>query len=154
MLFFLILIFAGLTSSVSLLETATGPIIEKFNISREKTVLVLTIVGCLISLPFTLDAGNIGLIDKIVSTYGLPLLGLAEVILFGWIYGADRLRTYINSVSDFNIGRSWTWLIKIFIPIMLGYVILEDVLKRPVLAIVITIVLLIVLAFINARRSV
>jgi len=154
MLFFLILIFAGLTSSVSLLETATGPIIEKFNISREKTVSILTIVGCLISLPFALNAGNIELIDKIVSTYGLPFLGFAEVIVFGWIYGADKLRTYINSVSDFKIGRSWTWLIKIFIPIVLGYVILDDVLKRPVLAIVITIVLLIVLAFINARRSV
>jgi SNF family Na+-dependent transporter len=108
----------------------------------------------LISLPFALNAGNIELIDKIVSTYGLPFLGFAEVIVFGWIYGADKLRTYINSVSDFKIGRSWTWLIKIFIPIVLGYVILDDVLKRPVLAIVITIVLLIVLAFINARRSV
>jgi len=151
-LFFIILIFAGLSSSVSLLETATGPIIEKLNISREKTVLILAIVGCLISLPFALDAGNMGLIDKIVSTYGLPLIGFAEAIVFGWVYGADRLRMYINGVSDFKIGKLWTWLIKIVIPIVLGYGILGNILK-PGLAIVIVIALIMVLAFINSRRS-
>jgi len=153
LLFFLILIFAGLSSSVSLLETSTGPIIEKFNISREKTVLILSIIGCVVSLPFALDAGNMGVVDKIVSTYGLPLIGFVEVIVFGWIYGADRLRRYINSVSDLKIGKLWIWLIKIVIPIVLGYGIIGNILKQPILAIIIVVLLLIVLAFINSNRS-
>lgn len=148
-LFFILLIFAGLSSSVSLLETTAGPIIEKFNVSREKTVLILTIVGCLMSLPFALNAGNIGFVDEIVSTYGLPLIGFAEVMIFGWVYGADRLRSYINKVSDFKIGRWWTWLIKIVIPVVLGYGILGNILKQPGLVIVLVIILAAILASIK-----
>ena len=152
-LFFILLIFAGLSSSVSLLETTAGPIIEKFNMSREKTVLILTIGGCLMSLPFALNAGNIGFVDEIVSTYGLPLIGFAEVMIFGWVYGADRLRSYINKVSDFKIGRWWTWLIKIVIPVALGYGILGNILKQPGLVIVLVIILAAILASINSRLS-
>ncbi|VUT27135.1 MAG: Sodium:neurotransmitter symporter family protein [Candidatus Methanolliviera sp. GoM_asphalt] len=121
--------------------------------SREKTVLILTIVGCLMSLPFALNAGNIGFVDEIVSTYGLPLIGFAEVMIFGWVYGADRLRSYINKVSDFKIGRWWTWLIKIVIPVALGYGILGNILKQPGLVIVLVIILAAILASINSRLS-
>ena len=59
----------------------------------------------------------------------------------------------INKVSDFKIGRWWTWLIKIVIPVALGYGILGNILKQPGLVIVLVIILAAILASINSRLS-
>ncbi|MFH1767908.1 MAG: sodium-dependent transporter, partial [Candidatus Omnitrophota bacterium] len=37
----------------------------------------------------------------------------------GWLYGADKLRRYINDVSDIKIGRWWNVLLRYVIPLCL-----------------------------------
>ena len=37
----------------------------------------------------------------------------------GWIYRAEKLRGYINEVSDIKIGRWWNVLITVIIPVLL-----------------------------------
>ena len=59
------------------------------------------------------------LIDHFVTNFGLVIVGIFEVIAVGWIFGAERLRQYINSVSDWKIGKWWTYSIKYLVPVVL-----------------------------------
>ena len=34
---------------------------------------------------------------------GLVIAGLLEAIVIGWVYGADKLRAYINEISEWKL---------------------------------------------------
>ena len=45
------------------------------------------------------------IVDHFITNYGLILIGLLELLAVGWLYGAEKLRSYINEVSDVRIGK-------------------------------------------------
>ena len=59
------------------------------------------------------------IVDHFVTNYNLLLVGICQTILVGWIYGAQRLRKYINQVSDWQVGKWWNVSIKYIIPMVL-----------------------------------
>ncbi len=129
-LFFTLLLSAGLTSSMSLLETVASAIIDKFSISRKKALLIIFVVGLsgsiMFSLPHVIDpelnaSGTLGLtlldfLDHWAFGYGLLLTGFLQTIFIGWVFGADRLRTLLNENSKWTIGVWFNPLIKFLIP--------------------------------------
>ncbi|MCP3660089.1 MAG: sodium-dependent transporter [Bacteroidetes bacterium] len=56
--FFLLLIFAAITSAIALLEVPTKFVIEKFKISRQKTVIILCTLLFALSIPSILSNGG------------------------------------------------------------------------------------------------
>lgn len=119
--FFVCLVVAGLSSSISLIEAVVSSIIDKFNVSRKKAVIFVCGTGFLGSLLFT--GGNglyvLDIIDAFINNYGLIAAGLLEAIILGWVYKAENLREHINEVSDFKIGKWWDICIKYLIPAIL-----------------------------------
>ncbi|MBX9617445.1 MAG: sodium-dependent transporter [Caulobacteraceae bacterium] len=104
--FFILALFAALTSSVSLLEISVGWVIEKFGISRVTAsvgigVLVF-VIGLLSALSFNVLADQrpipfipgfenatwFDAIDGITGKLLLPLSGLITALFIGWV--ADR----------------------------------------------------------------
>ena len=59
------------------------------------------------------------LVDHFVTSYNLLLVGILQTILAGWLYGAEKLRRYINQVSDWQVGKWWNVSIKYIIPLVL-----------------------------------
>ena len=59
------------------------------------------------------------IVDHFVTNYNLLLVGILQTILVGWIYGAEKLRRYINQVSDWQVGKWWNISIKYIIPLAL-----------------------------------
>jgi NSS family neurotransmitter:Na+ symporter len=55
-----------------------------------------------------------------VTNYNLLLTGIWESILVGWIYGAEKMRRYIDQVSDWRLGKWWNLEIKYIIPAVLS----------------------------------
>ncbi|MDX1420645.1 MAG: hypothetical protein R3181_11810, partial [Rubricoccaceae bacterium] len=131
--FFFLLVIAGLTSAVSLVEGMASALIDKLGISRAKAlafVLVPGIAGSLtFALPFIVDPGLTGdgtlgftlfdLLDHWAFRYSLVIVGLLECLLIGWVLGADRLRAVVNENSKFRLGPWFDWLIKLVIPAIL-----------------------------------
>jgi len=129
-LFFFLLVIAGLTSSVSLVEALTASMRDKFGIERKKTLLWTGVVGVLGSAAFALpmvvnqslsDDGTMGLtlLDMMSHwnfDYGLLMVGLAECVLIGWVMGADKIRELLNENSRIRLGRWFDILIKWAIP--------------------------------------
>jgi len=55
-------------------------------------------------------------VDHFLSEHGLFIACALQCILIGWIFGAARLREYVNSLSIWRVGRWWEWAMRFLIP--------------------------------------
>jgi NSS family neurotransmitter:Na+ symporter len=125
-LFFGALLFAGLTSAVSILEAAIAAVREKFNISRNVAVNVVCGASFLVSLLYVTQGGlyYLDTVDHFINNYGLALSGFFEVILVAWISRqVGTLQQYINDDSYVTVGRWWTLSLTVLTPVALALVI-------------------------------
>ena len=118
-LFFLCILFAGITSVIALLEGVCYSISEKFLIEREKTATVVCIIGFLISSIFATSIGStiLGVFDAYLNNFALLFAVLLECIIFGWIYKFDDLIDVLNKNSTIQVGKTWKTVIKYILPI-------------------------------------
>lgn len=101
--FFVMVVFAALTSSVSIMETIVANCMNKFNMSRQKTSIIIfglfaaaALVICLgynvfyfeVSLP-TLSEGStaqlLDIVDYISNYLLMPIISVLTSILIGWV---------------------------------------------------------------------
>jgi NSS family neurotransmitter:Na+ symporter len=131
-IFFLCLVVAGLSSSISIIEAFTAAIMDKFRIERKKVVTFLSVVGFAGGIIFTTGGGLfwLDIVDHFLSGYGLVVVGILECILVGWIFRAEKVREFVNQVSNFRVGTWWNFLIRYFIPIILGIIIFGNLVKE------------------------
>lgn len=120
-LFFLAVLFAGISSAFAFFEPLIGSISSKSNMSRKKLVTILSIIGCLCSLAFTCGVISylVGIVDGFVNKFGILLLIAIQCIVFGWYYGTDKVIPVLNEKSRIKVGTLWTAIIKYILPIFL-----------------------------------
>ena len=131
-LFFACLVFAGLTSSVSLVEAVTAPIIDKTGWSRKKVVTIICIVGFTVSIAFATNAGLylLDIVDNFINNYGIVVVGLLEAFVIGWIIKPDTIRRHTNSISYFKVGKWWNITIKYITPAILAFMLINSVITE------------------------
>ena len=114
LIFFGILVIAGLSSGISILEGITSAIIDKYHYSRKVVVSALSVFGFLGGLIFTTRAGLLWLdiVDHFVTHYGIVIAAILECFIVGWIFKADRLRAHINHYSVWQLNK-WWWDISV-----------------------------------------
>ncbi|MDZ7760325.1 MAG: sodium-dependent transporter [Desulfovermiculus sp.] len=122
-LFFLALVFAGLSSMISITEACCSGLMDKFGWGRKPTTSLFCIIGFMFSLVFMTQAGLLVLdiVDHFINNFGIVFAGLVEVILLSWFFKLDSIREHANSLSDFRIGTWWNFCLKVITPIVLGY---------------------------------
>lgn len=121
-IFFLTLLTLGIDSAFSLVEAVNVVISDtKKAWVKHKIAFVVCLIAFLCGIIFSTRAGLyfLDIVDHFVTNYNLVIVGLFECIAVGWIYGAEKLRVYINKVSDFRVGRWWNFAIKYLIPVLL-----------------------------------
>ena len=118
-LFFLCILFAGLTSLFALLEVASFAISEKFGFSRRKSATLVCVVGFCISCLFATAAGSylLGIFDAFLNNFALLFGVFLECIIFGWIYNFDELVEVLNSHSSIQMDPFWKIIIKYILPV-------------------------------------
>ncbi|MCF8026809.1 MAG: sodium-dependent transporter [Desulfobacteraceae bacterium] len=122
-LFFLSLVFAGLSSMISISEACCSSLIDKFGWDRKPTTSLFCLVGFMLSLIFMTRGGLfiLDITDHFINNFGIVFAGLVEVILLSWFFKLDTVRQYANSLSDFAIGTWWNFCLKVITPVVLGY---------------------------------
>ncbi len=123
LLFFILALFAALTSSVSLLEISVGWVTEKFGVSRGKAAwsigVLVFLIGLLSALSFNVLADQrpmasipgfetatwFDAIDGVTGRLLLPLSGLVTAIFIGWV--ADR--KLVNAETGLKGGGLTAW---------------------------------------------
>jgi NSS family neurotransmitter:Na+ symporter len=123
-LFFLSVIFASITSSVSMLEGPVESIISTTKIKRKKATIIIAAVAALLTIPITLDNGLFGqftdFITIILSPIGAMILAFVAVFLY-----SDKLMAEINKSRQKPVGRWFiTYAKLIYVPVTVLIIIL------------------------------
>jgi NSS family neurotransmitter:Na+ symporter len=120
-LLFLAILFAGVTSALGFLEPMLSSTSNKLGWSRKKTATVLSIVGCACSLLLTTGISSylVGIIDTFVNEFGILILIGVQCIIFAWVYGVEHIIPALNESSTFKVGKTWTFIIKYLLPLVL-----------------------------------
>ncbi|MFA5629385.1 MAG: sodium-dependent transporter [Dehalococcoidales bacterium] len=125
--FFLCLFFLGIDSAFFLAHGGVAaPLRDKLGWSLKKSTIIVCVAGFLLGMLFTTKAGVywLDMVDRAVSFYGLLITGIISCLLVGWVFGARKLREYLNETSDFKFGAWWDWVIKLVLPIAMTFVVI------------------------------
>ena len=142
-LFFIMVAFAALTSSVSIMETIVSSCMEIFKASRKKVSLVIAVLSALASIivcmgynvfyfDMTLPTGAVGqlldLLDYISNSFLMPIISLFTCILIGWIvkpkWAIDEME---KSGHKFKKKGLYIVIIKYIAPVLLLAVFLKSI---------------------------
>lgn len=133
--FFLIVSFAAITSSVSVMEAIVSSLMDAFHISRNKgsvIVIIYTLIaGVIVCLGYnllyvevTLPNGSVGqvldILDYISNFVLMPIVAILTSILIGWIVKPKMIIDEVTK-SGCKFSRKWVYIvmIKFIVPAML-----------------------------------
>lgn len=141
-LFFAMVLFAALTSAVSVMEAVVSSIMDKFHISRIKaaaieTVIALTggILVCLgynklyfdITLPNGSHAQILDIMDYISNNCLMPLVAIGTCIVIGWIVKPDVVIEEVEKTGcKFGRKKLYIVMIRYITPILLVILLLKS----------------------------
>ncbi|MBN2490054.1 MAG: sodium-dependent transporter [Planctomycetes bacterium] len=143
-LFFALLLVAGLTSSVSLVEAVVISLMDKFALQRRHVLIGVFGVGLTGSIAFALPTvvdtgldhcGTFGLslldlVDHWAFGYGLLVCGLLEVVILGWLFDLRRLVAFINESARFKLGRSFVVLVRYVLPLLILTIVVLSIVEE------------------------
>ncbi len=120
-LWYLLLFFAGITSSVALAQSAITFIEDEYDWPREKTVAAIWSF-IFISVNLVIFSPSLSVMDEMdfwAGTVGIVVFGLLETILFMWIFGARKAWIEINRGADIKIPGFMFYVMKYITPVYL-----------------------------------
>ena len=142
-LFFAMVLFAAITSAVSVMEAVVSSFMDKFHMTRTKAATVETIIAivggvtvCLgynklyfeVKLPNGAVAQILDIMDYISNNLLMPLVAIGTCILIGWVL---KPKTVIDEVeksgSRFGRKRLYIVMIQYIAPILLVILLLKSV---------------------------
>lgn len=130
--FFLSLTVAGLSSSVSLIESVVSSLIDNFSLSRKKAVTMVSILGFLMGIPMVTQGGLaiLDIFDHFVNIFGLLTVGFVEMLVLSYAFDLDKIKDNMNPSSDLQVGPIWKVLVKFVSPILIGFGLLQNVVSE------------------------
>jgi len=131
-MWFGLLFLAGFTTSVALITPAVAFLREEFGLARRRAVW--TVGGICYALGLLhviwLEHGFLDEWDYWAGTFGVVLCAVIEVILFLWVYGAEKAWHSMHLGADLRIPRFFkhvmTWVTPAYLGVILVWWAKED----------------------------
>lgn len=142
-LFFAMVLFAALTSCISIMEAIVSGLMDEFHISRKKATILETVIalaGAIVVclgyniwyIEFELPNGSVGqildILDYISNNFLMPIVAIATCILIGWVV---KPKTVIDEVEKsgckFGRKRLYIVMIRYVVPILLFVLFLKSI---------------------------
>ena len=135
--FFILLFFAAITSSISLIEPAITFVVEKFSISRLYATNLLGSLTWLLGIFTVLSFNDLSTftifgmtifdnLDYLTSKIMLPLGGLLMALFVGYVMNKAIVKNELN--ANQSIIDIWFMIIKVFSPILLIIIFIQGIL--------------------------
>ena len=131
-LFFLLLMVAGITSSISLLEVVGAYFMDELKWSRKKTAWLIGTIIFFLGIPsaYSLTGGlKVGgkdfldAADFLASNILLPLGGIFISLFVGWFWKDEADKEITNQgTQPFGLHMPWIWICRIVAPLALVYI--------------------------------
>ena len=135
--FFILLFFAAITSSISLIEPAITFVVEKFYVSRLYATNILGVVTWFLGIFTVLSFNNLseftffGMtifdnLDYLTSKIMLPLGGLLMALFVGYVVKKSIVEKELN--ANKNVVEFWFIIIKVLSPLLLILIFIQGIL--------------------------
>lgn len=132
LIFFVLVLFAALTSSISVAETTVSILEDGQGLSRRqalvRVIIFVVVAGSLVNAGYNglsfiqpLGPGStiLDAFDFVSNSVLMPLVALISVIVFGWIITPNIIVEEIKHSSTFKFERVWVFIIKYIAPCVL-----------------------------------
>ena len=140
--FFVMVAFAALTSSMSLMEAVVSSVMDKLHLERKAAVLavaaltgVLGIIVCrgynVLYFELTLPNGSVGqvldVMDYVSNYVFMPVVAIATCILVGWVIKPKAIIEEVT-LGGVKFGREklYVVMVKFVTPVMLAMLLLQS----------------------------
>ena len=129
-LFFLLALFAAITSAISIAEACVSIVADGMKCSRKKAGVIISVytllMGCLINagynvLSFIQPLGEgsslLDLADFLSNTVMMPVVCILTCLFVGFVMKPKTLVDEIRKSSEFKLAGAWTVMVKFIAPI-------------------------------------
>ena len=142
-LFFLLVLFAALTSAISLTETCVSIIADGAGWSRKRSLVTVMIV--IVAAGVFINAGYNGLsfieplgpgssmldfFDFISNSVMMPIAALLTCVFVGWIIKPKVIVDEVKQSSPFRFEKAWTVMIKYVAPVLVTVILVAYVAQQ------------------------
>lgn len=131
-LFFLMLLTLAIDSAFSLVEAVAAAAMDKWDWSHRRTNLTVGGLALLLGIPLTFGVGLhwLDIVDRFMNQIGLSLVVLGECILIAGYFKSERMRQYVNKLSDFGVGKWWNICVMLITPVAILWLLGSEVVGR------------------------
>lgn len=138
--FFVLFVFAGITSAIPLIEVVATNLMELYGLTRKRAVLYVALACFIFGIPsaFAFSGGVfpgweeiykgnfMRTMDTLVSVWVIPIGGFLSSLFMGWILNGEKAK------KEFTAGGSPVWLfhvwrffIRFVVPLVIAAIIIE-----------------------------
>ncbi len=142
-IFFVMVLFAALTSSVSIMETLVASCMQRFNLGRKKVSLIIFLIFAICSViiclgynvfyfELTLPNGTVGqlldVMDYLSNFLIMPVVSIVTCVLIGWIKKPQWIIDEVET-SGHKFGRKglYTFVVKYLAPVLMTILLIKAV---------------------------
>lgn len=137
-IFFLLVLFAAITSAVSLAETSVSTLEDQFGFSRVKSSLIITIVVLILGSASALGFNTLSFItifkmsildffDFLTNSVMMPIAALSTCILIIKVVGLDKIAQEIEISSKFKRKKLYNFFTKYLEIICIGIILISSI---------------------------
>ena len=139
-LFFLLVFFAAITSSVSIMEAIVAGMMDEFKMKRGSATAIVAIYGIAIGIVCSLGFGiwgNVKIIgfgildflDFVSNSVLLPLVGMLTCIFVGFVIKPDAIISEVELNGEFKMKHFYVAMVKWVAPIFIFAILVSSILQ-------------------------
>lgn len=136
--FFLMVLFAALTSAISLMETGVASFVDQAGWSRGKSSLVMMVIMLIIGVACAFGFGVwdfiqilgmsiLDFLDFLTNSVMMPIAALSTCILILKVVGVQAIADEVELSSKFKRKKSYNWFIKYLVPVCLIIILISSI---------------------------
>ena len=130
--FFALLVFAALTSAISLLEVVTSSFIDFFQWSRAKATLITSAIIFGYGMPSVVSSTFFDIQDDLSSNWLLPFGGMLIALYAAWFLGDERRDAELTKGGDDPsavpvAAKPWLAITRFVVPLAVGAILVRSI---------------------------
>ena len=139
-LFFFLVLFAAITSSVSIMEAIVSGLIDSFKIGRGKATAIVAVYGIVLGTVCSLGFGIwdgvtifgfsiLDFLDFVSNSVLLPLVGMLTCVMVGFVIKPAAIISEVELNGPFTMKKFYVAMVKWVAPIFIFAILVSSVLE-------------------------
>ncbi len=137
--FFLLVLFAALTSAISLMEAVVSTICDEWKLKRNTAVIIVTVLAILIGMPSSMGYGvwsefkifGLQILDQfdfLTNSILMPIVALITCIFVGYVIKTKAVSDEVKLSSPFKREKLFVIVTKYIAPVFIVLVLISSIL--------------------------